>query len=152
IPRAASLLALLSYRSLLILLFILTLISLPHSLTRDAHRWQASKLLSAPASCGIFRAPVCACWNFPQFRAAQIGLLFYDPMNNVHSASDSLSDFTTDLRVLLLSAMALVIGVVSAFVAYALQWLIAVITNLAFFHRFSAATASPRDAHLGAWV
>jgi CIC family chloride channel protein len=65
---------------------------------------------------------------------------------------DSLSDFTTDSRVLLLSGMALIIGVMSAFVAWALIWLIAVITNLAFFHRFSAAPATPQEAHLGLWV
>jgi chloride channel protein, CIC family len=65
---------------------------------------------------------------------------------------DSLSDFTTDLRVLLLSAMALVIGVVSALVAKVLVWLIAVITNFSFFHRFSDAPVTPQDAHLGLWV
>ncbi len=74
-------------------------------------------------------------------------------MNNSSPARDSLSDFTTDFRVLLLSGMALVIGVVSAVVAKILIWLIAVITNLAFFHRFSAdATVTPQDAHLGLWV
>ena len=64
----------------------------------------------------------------------------------------ALSDFSTDRRVLLLSAMAVAIGVISSFVAYALLWLIAVITNLAFFQRFSSAAALPQDNHLGAWV
>jgi chloride channel protein, CIC family len=73
-------------------------------------------------------------------------------MNNSPSTTDSLSDFTTDLRVVPLSAMALIIGVMSALVAYALIWLIAVITNLAFFHRFSALPATPQEAHLGLWV
>src|ERR1700722_14690713 len=75
-------------------------------------------------------------------------------MPNTHSAAsvDSLSDFTTDSRVLLLSAMALVIGAVSALVAWVLVWLIAVITNLAFFHTFSSAHTTPQDAHLGIWV
>ncbi len=68
------------------------------------------------------------------------------------TASDSLSDFTTDLRVLLLSGMALVIGCISACVAYALIWLIAVITNLSFFHRLSAAPSTPQEAHLGLLV
>src|SRR6202041_3248225 len=72
-------------------------------------------------------------------------------MNNSH-VKDSLSDFTTDLRVLLLSAMALAIGAVSAVVAKVLIWLIAVITNFAFFHRFSDASVTPQDAHLGLWV
>ncbi len=70
-----------------------------------------------------------------------------DPL---HIETDSLSDFTTDSRVLLLSAMALVIGAISAVVAYALVWLIAVITNLSFFHTFSSAPATPQEAHLGA--
>jgi H+/Cl- antiporter ClcA len=69
-----------------------------------------------------------------------------------HVSSDSLRDFTTDFRVLPLSAMALVIGAVSAVVAYALIWLIAVITNLSFFHTFSAAHTTPQEAHLGVWV
>ncbi|MDB6110680.1 MAG: Chloride channel protein, partial [Pedosphaera sp.] len=45
--------------------------------------------------------------------------------------------------------MALVIGAISAGVAYALVWLIAVITNLAFFHRFSWLPVTPQEAHLG---
>ncbi len=48
--------------------------------------------------------------------------------------------------------MAVIIGAVSALVAYALVWLIAVITNLSFFHRFSAQPATPQEAHLGPWV
>jgi hypothetical protein len=44
---------------------------------------------------------------------------------------DRLADFSTDKSVLVLSALAVGIGVVAAFVAYALLWLIAVITNLA---------------------
>ncbi len=67
-------------------------------------------------------------------------------------AGAALSDFSTDRRVLVLSAMAVVIGIISSFVAYALLWLIAVITNLAFFQRFSATPAVPPGHHLGAWV
>jgi chloride channel protein, CIC family len=73
-------------------------------------------------------------------------------MNHSSHTKDLLSDFTTDFRVLLLSGMALVIGVVSAVVAKVLIWLIAVITNLAFFQRFSDAPVTPQDAHLGLWV
>ena len=65
---------------------------------------------------------------------------------------DELADFTTNSRMLLLSAMALVIGAMSALVAYALLWLIAVITNLAFYHRFSAVAVTPQGHHLGYWV
>ncbi len=70
----------------------------------------------------------------------------------VDTAENELADFSTNRRVLLLSAMALVIGAISSFVAYALIWLIAAITNLAFYHRFSAAPAIPQGHHLGFWV
>ena len=53
---------------------------------------------------------------------------------------------------LLLSALALPVGAISALVAEALLWLIALITNLAFFHRFSAAAALPAAHQLGYWV
>ncbi|MEO6787703.1 MAG: chloride channel protein [Chthoniobacteraceae bacterium] len=53
---------------------------------------------------------------------------------------------------LLLSVMATVIGAISSLVAYALLWLIATITNLAFHQRWSAAAAVPQGNHLGLWV
>jgi chloride channel protein, CIC family len=65
---------------------------------------------------------------------------------------DRLADFTRDRRVLLLSLMALVIGALSAFVADALVWLIAVITNLSFYQHYSPVFRSPADNHLGYWV
>jgi CIC family chloride channel protein len=65
---------------------------------------------------------------------------------------NDLSDFSTNRRVRLLSAMAVMIGAISSLVAYALIWLIAAITNLAFYHRFSAAPAVPQGHHLGLWV
>lgn len=68
------------------------------------------------------------------------------------TADRRLADFSTDRRVLLLSAMALIIGAISTLVAYALLWLIAVITNLAFYQRFSALPALPQGHHLGYWV
>jgi CIC family chloride channel protein len=65
---------------------------------------------------------------------------------------DELADFSTDHRVLLLSAMAVVIGGISSLLAYGLMWLIAALTNLAFYHRFSTAPAMPQGHHLGLWV
>ena len=62
---------------------------------------------------------------------------------------DRLSDFSTDRRVLLLSAMAVLIGAIGSVVAYALIWLIAAITNLSFYGRFSAGPAVPQGNHLG---
>jgi H+/Cl- antiporter ClcA/CBS domain-containing protein len=67
-------------------------------------------------------------------------------------AQDRLSDFSQDRRVLILSLMALVIGSASAIVAWALLWLIAVITNLAFYGRYSSVLPSLADHRLGNWV
>jgi chloride channel protein, CIC family len=65
---------------------------------------------------------------------------------------DRLADFTRDKRILLLSLMAVVIGAISALVAKALVWLIAVITNLTFYQRFSSDFISPTNHHLGILV
>ena len=62
---------------------------------------------------------------------------------------DRLADFTRDKRVIVLSCMALFIGVFSAVVAYVLVWLIAVITNFAFYQRFSSTFQSPDHHRLG---
>jgi len=53
---------------------------------------------------------------------------------------------------LLLSLMALVIGAISAVVAWALIRLIDLITNISFFGTFSTRHVTPQQAHLGAWV
>jgi CIC family chloride channel protein len=82
----------------------------------------------------------------------QIESVVFPVTNSQPTAEDELADFTTNRRVLLLSAMALAIGAFSALVAYALIWLIAAITNLAFYHRFSAAPVTPQGHHLGYWV
>ena len=66
--------------------------------------------------------------------------------------ADELADFSTNHRVLLMSAMSLAIGAMSALVAYVLLWLIAAITNLAFYNRLSAAPAIPQGNHLGYWL
>ena len=66
--------------------------------------------------------------------------------------ADELADFSTNGRVLLLSAMSLAVGAASALVASILIWLIAAITNLAFYHRLSAATVVPQGNHLGCGV
>lgn len=62
-----------------------------------------------------------------------------------------LADFTTDLSVLKLSLMAIVIGVMSAVVAWVLVDLIGLFTNLAFFGRVSFSFVSPAKNHLG-WM
>ncbi|HVS51965.1 MAG TPA: chloride channel protein [Opitutaceae bacterium] len=63
-----------------------------------------------------------------------------------------LADFRTNRRVLLLCALAAPIGAIGAIVAKALLWLIAVMTNAAFFLRWSSAPVTPEENHLGAWV
>jgi CIC family chloride channel protein len=68
------------------------------------------------------------------------------------ASADELSDFTRDKRILMLSAMALVIGAMGAVAAYALLKLIALATNLFFLQRFSFAEGAPAEHHLGAWV
>ncbi len=72
-------------------------------------------------------------------------------MSGMVKTEDRLADFTVDARVLVLSGMALVVGAISAVVAYALVWLIAVITNLAYYQRFSSDSASPAGHPLGYW-
>ncbi len=70
----------------------------------------------------------------------------------MHKHRDELGDFSTDHRVLVLSGLAVGIGVAAALVAYALVWLIAVITNLAYYQRFSSQFVSPAGNHLGWWA
>ncbi len=66
-----------------------------------------------------------------------------------HEELGKLGDFTTDARVVLISLMAIGIGVISAFVALALLRLIGLFTNLAFFGRWSTTLVSPVGNNLG---
>lgn len=68
-----------------------------------------------------------------------------------HAHADRLADFRTDRRMLLLCALALPIGVIGAFVAKALLWLIAVFTNAAFFLRLSSEPVPLQGHALGWW-
>src|SRR3954462_10775644 len=62
-------------------------------------------------------------------------------------------DFTANPRVLVVTLMAVCIGVASAFVALALTRLISLFTNLFYYGRFSAGElASPAANHLGLWA
>ncbi|HQZ28201.1 MAG: chloride channel protein [Verrucomicrobiales bacterium] len=63
-----------------------------------------------------------------------------------------LADHSAGPRMILLSGMAIVIGAISSGVAYLLLWLINVITNLAFYQRWSAEEVTPQGHHLGWWV
>lgn len=68
------------------------------------------------------------------------------------SQVDLPGDFRTNKRMLLLSLLAVPIGAIGALVAAALLWLIAAITNLSFFHRFSTQPLLPEHNHLGWWL
>jgi H+/Cl- antiporter ClcA len=72
-------------------------------------------------------------------------------MNEIDE-KDQLADFTRDVRILVLALLALVVGAISAVVAYALVWLIGAITNMAFYQRLSAQFVSPAQNHLGFFV
>lgn len=73
-------------------------------------------------------------------------------MSGRKTSETLLGDFRTDSRMLALVALALPVGVVSALVAKALLWLIAEITNLVFFQRFSSVLGSLQHHHLGPGV
>src|SRR5436305_3013848 len=64
----------------------------------------------------------------------------------------ALGDFSMTPRTIAIAGLAVIIGLVSAWIALALLKLIAFFTNLFFFQRWSTAAASPTDAHLGVWV
>ena len=66
--------------------------------------------------------------------------------------AEELADFTATPRLLAISGVAIVIGMVSTYVALGLLTLIAFFTNLFFFQQFSVAPVSPADHTLGAWV
>lgn len=73
-------------------------------------------------------------------------------MSGLKTSETLLGDFRTDGRMLTLAGLAIPIGIISAFVAKALLWLIAEITNLVFFQRFSDQLPSLAHHHLGPWV
>jgi len=64
---------------------------------------------------------------------------------------DRLGDYSADTRLITLSVIAALVGVISAFVALALVRLIGLFTNLAYFHRLSTSFASPAASPLGGW-
>jgi CIC family chloride channel protein len=63
-----------------------------------------------------------------------------------------LGDFTTSARVIPISLLAILIGIFSTYIAFALLKLIGLFTNLFYFGRFSTALVSPAGNHLGYWA
>ena len=68
------------------------------------------------------------------------------------SCLDELGDFTTTARVIPISLMAILIGVISSYVAWFLLKLIGFFTNLFYYHRVSSAFTSPAGNQLGVWA
>src|ERR1700678_2291051 len=70
----------------------------------------------------------------------------------MESESSALRDFTVNSRVWLLSGVALIIGIGATLLAVLLLRLIALSTNLFYYHRFSLAFVSPAGSSLGHWM
>ena len=68
------------------------------------------------------------------------------------SEPSALRDFTVDGRVWLLSAVSIGIGACATALAVLLLRLIAIATNLFYYHRLSAVTVSPAGSPLGHWM
>jgi chloride channel protein, CIC family len=72
--------------------------------------------------------------------------------NTTHHSGDPLRDFTADLRLLVLSAMALVVGTGGAAAAWVLLHLIDIVTNIAYYGRFSVVHVTPVGSPFGAFA
>lgn len=72
----------------------------------------------------------------------------YTQENNIIYNPDPLSDF----RIIFVSALSAIIGVLAGFIAYGLYLLIGFLTNLIFFQRISATLPGLQSHHLGMWV
>jgi H+/Cl- antiporter ClcA len=70
-------------------------------------------------------------------------------MSDGRDAAEALGDFTATPRLLWVALLAVIIGVISAYLAKVLLALIAVATNLFYFQRWSAAPTLPGDNTLG---
>ena len=72
-----------------------------------------------------------------------------EPAGNAKKRHQELGDFTTTLRVVPISLLAMGIGVLCAYVALVLLRLIGLFTNVFYFGRWSTAMVSPAGNHLG---
>ena len=81
------------------------------------------------------------------------GLTISPSLDFVIDASQTpVATATIDRRVVWMCALAIGLGLIAAFVAQGLMKLIAFITNLSFYGRFSLDFVGPADNHLGLWV
>ncbi|HLG99144.1 MAG TPA: chloride channel protein [Bryobacteraceae bacterium] len=73
-------------------------------------------------------------------------------MNTKIKRAHALGDFTTNSRLIPISLLAMVIGLISSGVAWVLLRLIGLFTNLFYYQRWDARLVSPADNTLGAWA
>jgi chloride channel protein, CIC family len=73
-------------------------------------------------------------------------------INRHRSTLENLGDFTTTVRVIPISLMAILIGALGAFVAWFLLRLIGLFTNIFYYQRFSTSFVSPAGNHLGVYA
>jgi CIC family chloride channel protein len=73
------------------------------------------------------------------------------PLDEAHDTGE-LGDFTASVRIIPISLLAIVIGVLSTFVALALLRLIGLFTNLFYFQRWSTALVTPSSNHMGSYA
>ena len=85
-------------------------------------------------------------------RVARNGPVTCPYMTGNLQADYQLGDFTADSRILTLTGMAALIGVISAFVALALLRLIGFFTHLFYCHAIDSRLVSPADNPLGLWA
>lgn len=67
-------------------------------------------------------------------------------------AADNIVEPAAQFRTLIISLLAVAIGLGAGVIAYLLYNLIGLFTNIAYFHRFSFQFLSPRYAHIAPWV
>src|SRR3982750_1128286 len=99
-------------------------------------------------------AAPAAGWAFAGRTYTDARLTIYDRGMASHRPTklDHLGDFTTSPRVISISLLAIVIGLVAAFIAAALLKQIGLCTTLFFFQRVSTELVSPAGHHLGPFV
>ncbi len=67
-------------------------------------------------------------------------------------SAEALGDFTTTLRIVPISVLAIVIGFIATFIAWVLLRLIGFFTNAFYFHRLGTILVSPAGNRLGWWA
>ncbi|RAZ72394.1 chloride channel protein [Mesorhizobium atlanticum] len=70
-------------------------------------------------------------------------------MKSAHAGNGHLRDFTTDPRVLIIAAIAVVVAIAGLFAGIVLLQLIRLATNIAYFGQFSLADLKPENSPLG---